>query len=291
MEKNHDEISYAVRERLQFIELQLLFKGWVSRFDLMAQFGVAEAAATRDFKKYKEISGDNMVLNHTYKRYEINANEFTPIFDRELDAYLVETKAVKNNFGRSEPLIESMENISGTNSKIFFELSRAITNNDAVKIKYRSLENGISEREIVPHAFFDTDLRMYVRCFDRKRSIFINLLVNRVVSVDSCKNQPLDDEMSFNDYSWNSFVELELIPHPNKWNVKNKECVEMDLSMTDGVKVVRVRCATGAFWLNRWNVDCSSNASLSSKKYQLYLKNRSVLESLDSAFIVNGFDD
>lgn len=287
---NYEELSHAVLERLEFIELQLRFKGWVSRADLMSRFGVAEAAVTRDFKKYKEISNDNMFLNHTYKRYEINESEFTPVFNKTLDEYLFDIKSNKKTFGGDAPIIESMEKISGTEVNIFTTISRAINNKRTIKIEYRSLDNGLSEKYITPHSFFDTDLRMYVRCYDRKKGKFISLLVNRVVSVLEQDVIKTNEDKDINDDSlWNSYIDLILIPHPNPKNVNNKECVEMDLGMTNGCKVVKVRRATGAFWLNRWNVDCSKNATLLDKKYQLYLKNQEVLENLDSALIVNGY--
>lgn len=289
---HYEEISHAVLERLEFIELQLRFKGWVSRADLMSHFGVAEAAVTRDFKKYKEISNENMFLDHTYKRYAINKSGFKPVFNKTLDGYLAYIKSKGNPFGGELPIIESMEKISGTNLDVFSMLSVAINNSKTIKIKYRSLDNGLSEKYITPHSFFDTDIRMYVRCYDREKGKFLSLLVNRVVSVSDDDVIKIEkDKDSLGDELWNSFVELILVPHPNQNNVKNKECVEMDLGMSNGCKVIKVRCATGAFWLNRWNVDCSKNATMDGKKYQLFLKNREALDVLDSALIVNGFNE
>ncbi|AJK18503.1 MULTISPECIES: WYL domain-containing protein [Gammaproteobacteria] len=287
---SHEKLTHAVRERLEFIEMQLIFKGWVSRIDLMERFGVAEAAATRDFKNYKEIAENNMYLNHTVKRYEINKDGFNPFFKKTINDYIYDIKESSNNSGFRKGIIESMPKLSSPELSVFSCLSRAICNIKSVKIKYRSLDNGLSEKTISPHSFFDTDLRMYVRCFDKKRSKFIDLLVNRIVSVDDLSFHEIGENEAIEyDVDWNSFVDIKLSPHPNEFNVKNKECVEMDLNMISGERVVSVRKALVAYWLNRWNVDCSIGCNLKDKKYQLCLSNKDVLKNIENSFIAPGY--
>lgn len=287
-----DELTHAVRERLEFIEKQLIFKGWVSRADLIDQFGIAEAAATRDFKAYKELAPENMVLNHTVKKYEINLNAFSPVFDKSTTLYINE---LKSNFfcdGGSGKIIEPMDRISYLKFDLFSSLARAITNKEPVKIKYRSLENNISERVIVPHTFFDTDIRMYVRCYDRKRAKFSDFMVNRIVSISAVEGEDRivkNNEKPIYDNEWNDFIELILIPHPQKFNEETKLCIEMDLDMQNGVKTVSVRKSLAPYWLNRWDVDCSKEGALKSKKYQLYLFNHEALDKVENNFLAPGY--
>jgi predicted DNA-binding transcriptional regulator YafY len=286
-------LTHAVQERLEFIERQLIFKGWVSRADLIDRFSVGEAAATRDFKTYREISGNNMSLNHTVKRYEINLDEFSPCFVKSSTLYINE---LKNNFFENKTktkIIEPMERISYLKMDAFSYLSRAITNSLPVKIKYRSIENDLTERVVVPHCFFDTDVRMYVRCYDRKRLKFSDFMVNRVVSVSGIsreENKVFEYEKPDKDNEWNEFIELKLIPHPKKFSEKSRICIEMDLDMVDGNKLVSVRKSLAAYWLNRWDVDCSKNGCLKSKKYQLYLSNNSILDNVNNNFLAPGYD-
>lgn len=285
-------LTHAVRERLEFIEKQLIFKGWISRADLIEQFGIAEAAATRDFKAYKELAPENMVLNHTVKKYEINLEGFCPVFDKSTTLYINE---LKNSFFEKkspEKIIEPMDRISYLKFDIFSSVARAITNKEPIKIEYRSLENNLSERVVVPHAFFDTDIRMYVRCYDRKRSKFLDFMVNRIVSITALEGEDRSvkiNEKPIYDNEWNEFIELTLIPHPKKFNEETKLCIEMDLDMQDGVKTVSVRKSLAPYWLNRWDVDCSKEGVLKSKKYQLYLFNHESLDHVENNFLAPGY--
>jgi len=289
---NKDELTHAAQERLEFIERQLIFKGWVSRMDLTEHFGIGEAAATRDFKSYKELSVDNMVLNHTVKRYEIKKDNFNPVFKKSATIYISELKEsfFKNNNDRK--IIEPMERISYLKMDSFAELAKSINNGRPVCIKYRSLENDVSERVVVPHSFFDTDIRMYMRCFDRKRSKFSDFMVNRVMSLseDLVSDKVVhEEELPNRDREWNEFVELVLIPHKNNFTGNGKACVEMDLDMNEGKKVVSVRRSLAPYWLNRWDVDCSEDGILKSKKFQLSLCNFDVLNDISNNFIAPGY--
>ncbi|MCV3301326.1 WYL domain-containing protein [Pantoea ananatis] len=289
---NLNELTHAVQERLEFIEKQLIFKGWVSRADLIRRFGIAEAAATRDFKAYKDLSGKNMDLNHTVKRYEINKNNFTPVFDKSPSMYINELKNDFFNESSKEKIIEPIEHISYLNMDVFSEMARAINNNGLVKIKYRSIESSLSERIIAPHSFFDTDIKMYVRAYDRKRLKFSDFMVNRVVDVDIVpqgENTINKNEMADMDVDWNSYVELCIVPHPLKFDERNKASIEMDLDMKNGCKIVSVRRSLASYWLNRWDVDCSSEGLLKSKKYQLFLKNNEVLNSIENSILAPGY--
>ena len=285
-------LTHAIRERLEFIEKQLIFKGWISRADLIDEFGIAEAAATRDFKAYKELAPENMVLNHTVKKYEINLEGFSPVFDKSTSLYINE---LKNNFFEkkaSEKIIEPMDRISYLKFDIFSSVARAITNKEPIKIKYRSLENNLSERVIVPHTFFDTDIRMYVRCYDRKRAKFSDFMVNRIVSTTLLEGEDRsvkNNEKPTYDNEWNEFIDLVLIPHPKKFNEETKLCIEMDLDMQDGGKTVSVRKSLAPYWLNRWDVDCSKEGLLKSKKYQLYLFNHHSLDQVENNFLAPGY--
>ncbi|MEJ4046214.1 WYL domain-containing protein [Erwinia sp. SLM-02] len=289
---NKDELTHAAQERLEFIERQLIFKGWVSRMDLTEQFGIGEAAATRDFKAYKELSVDNMVLNHTVKRYEINQADFKPVFEKSASIYISELKDSYFKNGSEKKLIEPMERISYLKMNIFSELSKFISNERPVSIRYRSLENDVSERVVIPHSFFDTDIRMYMRCFDRKRAKFSDFMVNRVIfaSGDLVIDKTVhEEEKPVHDKEWNNFIELILVPHKNNFTGNGKACVEMDLDMDEGKKIVSVRRSLAPYWLNRWDVDCSKDGVLDSKKFQLSLYNFDVLNDISNNFIAPGY--
>jgi len=289
---NYEGLTHAVQERLEFIEIQLIFKGWVSRADLIQQFGIAEAAATRDFKTYKDIAPNNMYLNHTVKRYEINEGLFVPVFDKTPTTYINELKNNDFKLSGEHKLIEPMQRLSNLRMDTFSSISKAISNQFPIVIEYRSIENDLSKRVIIPHSFFDTDVRMYVRAYDRKSNEFRDFMVNRIIDVKPVSDVEMkvkEEESLLFDEQWNSFVELVIIPHPNSENIKNKACIEMDLDMKDGMRVVVVRKRLAPYWLNRWDVDCSVSGVLKGHQYQLYLSNNHALKDVSNAYLAPGY--
>jgi len=289
---NYEDLTHAVKERLEFIEAQLLFKGWVARADLINHFKIAEAAATRDFKTYKEIAPNNMYLNHTVKRYEILKESFSAYFGKTPTCYINEIKNQSYGKQAEMKLIEPMPKLSNINMDIFSEVARCINNTMPLKIKYRSMDNDLSERVVVPHCFFDTDIRMYMRAFDRKSGEFRDFLISRIIDAMPIilgEQKVKDSEMYHVDSQWNEYISLNIVPHPSIDNIKNKTCIEMDLDMIDGVRTVQVRKRLAPYWLNRWYVDCSKNGDMKGDKYQLYLKNHEVLNEVENAYLAPGF--
>ena len=62
-------MNYAVEQRMRFIDFALHHYGHIDRKILQDFFGVGEATATRDFRKYRELAPENMVLNQPDKCY------------------------------------------------------------------------------------------------------------------------------------------------------------------------------------------------------------------------------
>jgi hypothetical protein len=67
-------ISYAVEQRLRFIDFLLHQYGTLNRSAIMDFFGVSEPCATRDIKHYMELAPANTVYDATAKTYIRGAN-------------------------------------------------------------------------------------------------------------------------------------------------------------------------------------------------------------------------
>jgi predicted DNA-binding transcriptional regulator YafY len=102
-----------------------------------------------------------------------------------------------------------------------------------VRIKYQSVENGKSEREIVPFAILDTGLRWHTRAFDRKSGEFRDFVLTRIQNPVVMKDAPVGaQERPDKDNQWTRIVELELVPHPDQ---SRPEITLLDYGMRDGV--------------------------------------------------------
>jgi hypothetical protein len=61
------------------------------------------------------------------------------------------------------------------------------------------------------------------------------------------------------------------------------------LSDEDGVLSIRSKAALAGYVLRRWNIDCSETHCLRGPEYRLWLRNRTVLDGVDSAHIAPGY--
>lgn len=71
------KLTYAVEQRMRFIDFLLSQYGEVNRVALMDFYGISTPQATKDFKTYMAIAPDNVRYCHSKKAYLKN-----PEFER-----------------------------------------------------------------------------------------------------------------------------------------------------------------------------------------------------------------
>ncbi|MFT6909078.1 MAG: hypothetical protein ACJAS1_005786 [Oleiphilaceae bacterium] len=284
-----NELSYAQRERLIFIDLCLSYLGEISRAELIDKFQTGLAAATRDFATYKEFAPANMELIHKSKTYH-RTDDFKPLFKHETKKVLHE---LSSGFGLSFPnqlsqacvnsvsLVNPPENLVST-------VMRAIVKNKALKCEYVSLTSGVKQRVIIPHSFINNGKRWHVRAYDRDTQVFKDFVITRFKQLQIIDSDIVIAEMKESDNQWNRIVDLTLIPHPKS---PFPEAIELDYAMTDGQLHIEVRAALVGYMLNQWNVDCSESYQLNHKQYQLALKVREAVYAVHNAYLAPGYQE
>lgn len=285
-------IAQSQRERLAHIDFRLYFLGSVGRNDLVKRFGIKEAAATRDISAYKEQAESNLEYDTKAKLYTVT-DHFKPIFDYRADRVL---SALSLGFGddfapQSRPYLncETPSQLNKPNLDTLATISRAIYKKIPISIEYRSVDNGLSQREIVPFSLVDNGLRWHVRAYDRKRSRFTDFVITRITNPTKAVSDAVGDhEIQSADNQWNRIVELKIVAHPK---LPHKETIELDYGMQDGVLNVNVRAAVAGYLLRRWNVDCTSEATLAGDEYHLWLKNRQALYGVENVKLAPGCKD
>jgi len=284
------DISQAQKERLSHIDFRTYFLGEIGRSDLVARFGIGEAAATRDITLYRELVPANLEYDTKLKSY-VKSASFNPLFEYSPPQVLA---ALSQGFGEDfigshKPMVrcETPAELNRPLLPVLAVLTRAIYHKKVVKIQYRSIQSGLSEREIVPFVLVDNGLRWHVRGFDRNRQDFIDFVVTRIADPVMIDDEPKEQESSEADIQWNRIVEMNLVAHPN---LPHPETVEMDYAMKDGMLKVNVRAAAAGYVLRRWNVDCTEDHSLRGAEYHLWLKNWQALYGVENLVIAPGYD-
>jgi hypothetical protein len=283
-------ISQAQRERLFHIDFKLYFLGSVNRTDLVSRFGIKEAAASRDLSLYKDLAPKNIEYDTKAKTY-IQRDGFAPLFEYSGSQTLA---ALLHGFGddfvgTQKPIVtcEAPTQLNYPNIQILAFITRAIHNSQVLKIQYRSLSSGLSEREIVPFALIDNGLRWHVRGYDRARSRFADFVVNRIEAPQLLSEEIPEEQTKSADNQWNRIVDLHIVAHPR---LKDPETIELEYGMQDGALKVQTRAAVAGYVLRHWNVDCSKQHSLNGPEYHLWLQNTPTLYGVDNLQLAAGYE-
>lgn len=284
-----EQLGFAQKQRLAYIDFCLLFKGAIYRQDLISRFEVGLSAGSRDFNIYKELAPKNMRYHSIEKRY-LQTEQFQPVFEHDATRTLVKmANDISDGFdgiGDVHYPVESPSNLNVPNIFIVARLVQAILNKKAVSVIYTSLSSGSGARELVPHSIVDNGLRWHVRAFDRKSQSFRDFVLTRISKV-TIKEAGKEDEQTTADQEWQRLIPLQLVPHPK--NVKYATAIEMDYGMENSQLLINVRAAMAGYLLRRWNVDCTERGVLEGAEYQLWLQNRFTLSKVDNLAIAPGY--
>ncbi|MBN7820501.1 helix-turn-helix transcriptional regulator [Bowmanella yangjiangensis] len=287
---NLKDIPFAQRQRLAYIDFVLLFKGHLTRQDLINRFEVGLSAGTRDFNLYKELAPSNIHYDTRLKQY-FQTPGFKPLFAHDAKKTLAKLAAdISDGFDAIGDLSFPVEAPSQLNVPDIFVVARiiqAILNGRAVKVIYTSLSSGSAAREMVPHSIIDNGLRWHVRGFDRKTQTFRDFVLTRLSSVTLLDKAPQPNEEPSEDHQWQRQMPIKLVPHPH--NVKHPTAIELDYGMQNGALELNVRAALAGYLLRRWNVDCTEDASLRGGEYQLWLENQQSLYGAENLAIAPGY--
>lgn len=289
-ENSIDSLTQIQRDRLAFIELRLRFMGGIRRHDLIARFGLQEAAATRDISLYKSLAASNIQYDAKAKTYLIG-NGFQPLFNYDTERVLAWlTQGIGDN---AEPqpktwiISDGPALLARPDLNTLSAVTRAMYLGCPLSMQYHSLSSGLTQREIAPFALIDTGLRWHVRAFDRKSQEFRDFVLTRIQQPQVLQGQTIaPHEHSEHDVEWNKTVELELVPHPNQ---PHPEITEMDYGMQNGGLRLTLRAATVGYTLRKWGVDCSPDGCLPSSEYHLWLSNPHTLNGVRSAKLTPGY--
>lgn len=280
------EISQAQQERLSHIDFRVWFFGQIGRVEVVARFGMGEAAASRDLALYKSLAPHNLEYCASTKTYLASAR-FRPIFPHKPAQVLT---ALTHGFGEestsdNHPMLacEIQAQLNQPELATLAQLTRAIHQQKLARIHYISPESGESRRDIAPFALVDNGLRWHVRGYCRKRQAFIDFVINRISKVKLLDEPPQPHESREADEQWNRIVEMELVPHPN---IKHPQAIELDYAMKNGVRRQNVRAALAGYVLRRWNVDCTVDHCLQGPEYQLWLRNSVALDGVGNLVLV-----
>lgn len=264
----------AQRERLFFIEFQLVFLGTIGRKELVSQFEISEPAATKDLALYADLAPGMMQYDLRRKFYIYTNGKlcFSHDVDRSLFA-LAGERSITQFARRSKRLPSSVE--TSIKREVPLEtaatITRCIHQNREMTAVYRSLSGGERKRVLSPSAIIHDGLRWHIRCFDHDANHYKDHNLARFDSVEEGRQSRADRKA---DAEWHQIVEIMLAAHPKS---EHPETIEFDYGIKNETKSVKIRSCLVGYFLRHWPIDYSDDASDDPRYHQLYLTNKQEL--------------
>ncbi len=280
-----NEIKWATRQRLQYIEIMAYYTGIITRSDLARAFGISDAAATKDLKFYSDIAPENLLYKHNVFGF-VPTPAFREVFaDLSPAVVLPMIEANLTVVGRPKqdnPIFGiPVEGLALPNrlpdKSVLAQVTRAIRNHKKLKVSYHSLSNIASgeERIIEPHALVNSGFRWHVRAYNEDTFDFRDFVLSRFEDA-ACLDQVAESSAQYDD-DWVEIIILQLVPHPGL-DEKKRASLLVDYGGENDLIEIKIRRALIGYLLQQLSVDTTQDHSLNPTKYQLVIVNRDEIE-------------
>lgn len=285
MSSHNHHANWAKEKRYEFIDFRLFWHGKVNRADLEENFGISTQQASLDINTYLKLAPNNLTYDKSKRTYVRGANFKALVQDITASTYLRQILAINEDVVRLDQVwLQQLPAFGATptpirtiNAEILRDVLEAIEAGNGLRIKYQSMSSAHpSSRIIDPHAIGFDGFRWHARAFCRKDQLFKDFVVARMTKVEPAGPAA---SMSKEDQDWNSFVTLEISPHP-ELSAGQSKAIAMDYGMTRGKLKIPVRQALLYYTLKRLGLD-TDPAARKPAQQQIVLNNRSeVLKKL-----------
>jgi len=281
-----NDIKFATRQRLQFIEVMAYYTGMISRSMLARAYGISDPAATKDIKLYNDLAPNNLEYNPSLFSF-VPTTSFVEVFadlsPRSVLPMFSQNLLTIDNPSGNEPIYGiSVEHLPMParlpDKSVLAEIIRAMKAGTQLRVTYHSLtqrNEAESSRVIEPHALINTGLRWHLRAYNHDTHDFRDFVLSRFtsaqqLSVSAESNQDYDD-------IWTETITIKLTAHPGL-DEKQRTALSYDYDMQDGKIEIEVRGALVAYVLQQLKVDTTADASLNPNAFQLVVTNREEVE-------------
>lgn len=265
-------LKWSVRQRLEFLENHLYWRGQINRKTIMDETGVSKAQASLDLTLYKKHAHNNLTYSLSDKTYYIS-DRFKPLYiDTHPECFL---RSQTDEF--KEEISFPFRNINTSHLRI---IHKAVENQTWVIIEYQSLTGRPkSIRTIAPHNYVSDGRRWHLRAYDFSVSEFRDFVLGRIINANEADFQEVSETHDWQqdfDEAWHEHAELILVPHPGLTE-DQRAIIEVDYCMEDGQTSFKVRIACLFYVIIQMQL---LDESPEPKVQQVVLKNRDEIESL-----------
>lgn len=288
-----NSLSFAQKQRLQFIEAMLIWDGSVQRRDVCKVFDITPNHLTRDIKRYRTNHKEALeydVESRTYRR----GRRFKPLLaSGSAEEYLALLQA--HCASHSTSVLPAMGYVAHAESipmpagvidpNVLRLIMHALRNEVGVTLTYQSFsEVNPAARIIWPHVLVHTGERWHVRAYDAKRQGFRDFVLSRCSNAAS--NSASRPVSATDDDMWRELEEVEIVPAPRLPETQ-QAVIAKEFGMTPDasgkpVWAQSIRKSLVGYFLVRYRLDrggsCGSRSTTGQHPY-LALRNPKLAEA------------
>lgn len=287
-----DELSFAQRQRLRFIETMLMWDGYVQRGEVCKVFDVTPNHLTRDIKRYRTYHKDALEYDVERRAY-CRGRRFKPLFaSNSAEEYLALLQAY--SISHSTTVLPALgcivnaecvpQSAGAINPEMLRAIMHALKNQAGVRVSYQSFSDPEPvERVLWPHTLVYTGERWHARAFDGRHSEFRDFVLTRCISATA--QMESSPQPASGDRLWQEHEIIEVAP-AQSLSSSQKAVVAREYGMHlretgELVWSTQLRKCLVGYFLSRYRLDFGGNLGPMSGPGQhpyLVLKNPALAE-------------
>jgi hypothetical protein len=245
-----DDLKYAQRERLIFLDRCFTWRGLANRRDLIERFGISNGQAALDFKLYLEHVAKPAPQYDTVQKTYLAQTRHNPLFPTALqDAFKSVLSSLK--LGLSDLLPGPVRSAS---PEIVAKLYRAMKGELAIHLQYTSMNTGSDHGQwIAPTAFSSDGEAVHIRGYSYKHREYRDYLPIRISDQSTFDTRALEEPLPF-DRDWHTKALIWLRPI-SELSSEQAETVRREFGFQGETLCIETRKALEFYVDRRWGLN------------------------------------
>ncbi|HEB9648510.1 TPA: WYL domain-containing protein, partial [Citrobacter freundii] len=152
--------------------------------------------------------------------------------------------------------------------EILVSLIRAMQNEQALVVDYRSMTNEPATRTLYPTAFAHDGHRWHIRAYCFRSAMFKDFVLGRFFNIAEFITPPTSIP---EDVDWNTYIDVVIGPNPN-YDINKRLSIEHDYQMVNGEAKIRIRKAQLYYLNRRLNLDVKGDGATDDRQQIILLR-------------------
>lgn len=245
-----NDLKYAQRERLIFLDRCFTWRGLANRRDLIEKFGISNAQAALDFKLYLEHVAGPVPQYDTVQKTYLAQPDHRSLFATALqDAF--QSVLSSSDLAPSDLLPGP---IRSANPRTVAKLYRALKGSLAIHVQYTSMTSGTDKGQwVAPTAFSSDGEAIHVRGYSFKHREYRDYLPVRISDNSTFETRALEEPLSF-DSDWHTKAQVWLRPKSDL-SKEQMEAVRREFGFQGDCLCIETRKALEFYVDRRWGLN------------------------------------